>query len=128
MSEGTWDLEERLLAYAADVIRFVEKLPHTRTGNHVAGQLLRAGTSALPNHGEAQAAESREDFIHKMSVALKELRETGRWLELCRRVPLVKHPAACAALIKETDELTRIFVTSIRTARAHGRATRGSNA
>ena len=112
-----FDLEERLLEYAADVIRFVEKLPRTRAGNHVAAQLLRCGTSALPNHGEAQAAESAADFIHKMSICLKELRETNRWLRLCQRVPLVRSPSICEALLKETDELTRIFVASIRTAR-----------
>jgi len=82
-----FDLEERLLEYASEVIRFVEKLPRTRAGNHVAAQLLRCGTSALPNHGEAQAAESAADFIHKMSICLKELRETNRWLRLCQRVP-----------------------------------------
>jgi four helix bundle protein len=65
MSEQKYDLENRLLEYSAMIIRIVEKLPKSRTGNHVAGQLLRSGTSAYPNHGEAQAAESSKDFIHK---------------------------------------------------------------
>ena len=71
-----YDLEDRLLDYAAQIIRLAESLPQTRAGNHVAGQLLRSGTSPLPNHGEAQAAESRKDFIHKLSICLKELKES----------------------------------------------------
>lgn len=113
---ATFDLEERLLDYAAEVIRMVELLPKTRTGNHVAGQLLRAGTSPLPNHGEAQAAESANDFVHKMSICLKELRESERWLLLIKRVPLIKAILKVDSLLQETDELIRIFKTSIRTA------------
>src|SRR5579872_559638 len=71
-----FDLEDRLLRYAAGVVRLVEKIPNSRSGNHVAGQFLRSGTSALPNHGEAQAAESPGDFLHKMRICLKELRES----------------------------------------------------
>ena len=111
----TYDLEERLLEYAARIIRLVEKLPDTRTGNHVAGQLLRSGTSALPNHAEAQAAESRKDFVHKLKICHKELRESRRWLRLIQRVPLLKAPAV-EPLVQETEELIRIFSTSIRTA------------
>ena len=110
-----FDLENRLLAYSARIIRLVEKLPNTRAGNHVAGQLLRSGTSALPNHGEAQAAESANDFIHKLKLCLKELRESYRWLRLIQTVPLLP-PKRVSLLINETDELIRIFVTSIRTA------------
>src|SRR5205809_7811413 len=116
MKEPLYDLEERLLDYAANIVRLVERLPNTRAGNHVAGQLLRSGTSPLPNHGEAQAAESRDDFLHKMRICLKELRETKRWLLLLQRVPLVKSPALLAPLLQETEELIRIFVASVRTA------------
>ena len=112
-----YDLEERLLEYAANIIRLVEKLPDSRVGNHVAGQLLRCGTSALPNHGEAQAAESANDFVHKLSICLKELRESLRWLRLIQRVPLLKSEPLLARLLGETDELIRIFVSSIRTTR-----------
>jgi hypothetical protein len=70
----TFDLEERLLNYAAEIIRFTEKLPNTRAGNHIAAQLLRSGTSPLSNHGEAESAESHDDFVHKLKVCLKELR------------------------------------------------------
>ena len=117
MESAKYDLEERLLDYSAKIIRFVETMPATRAGNHVAGQLLRSGTSPLPNHGEAQAAESRDDFIHKMSVCLKELRETRRWLLLSRRVPFVKTFGLLDELIAETNELISIFVASLRTAR-----------
>lgn len=69
MNQAKYDLEERLLEYASTVIRLIEQVPRTRAGNHVAAQLLRSGTSALPNHGEAQAAESSSDFVHKMVFA-----------------------------------------------------------
>ncbi len=110
-----FDLEERLLEYAARIIRLTEKLPGTRAGNHVAGQLLRSGTSALPNHAEAQAAESPADFVHKLKICLKELRETFRWLLLVKSVPLILPASKVDALLAETDELIRIFVASIRT-------------
>ena len=116
MKEKQYDLEERLLDYAANSIRLVERLPNTRAGNHVAGQLLRCGTSPLPNHGEAQAAESRKDFVHKFSICLKELRESRRWLRLARRVPLIKLPTEFDPLLEETEALIKIFATSIRTA------------
>ena len=80
MKKQTYDLEERLLEYSVRIIKIVEQLPKTRVGNHVAGQLLKAGTSPYPNHGEAQAAESPKDFIHKLRISLKELRESQRWL------------------------------------------------
>ena len=111
-----FDLEERLLEYATRICRPTEKLPRTRAGNHVAKQLLRSGTSPLPNHGEAQAAESREDFLHKMRICLKELRETKRWLLLAQRMPLIRSSAMLAPLLQETEELIRIFVVSVRTA------------
>ena len=116
MQEEKYDLEERLLDYSATIIRLVERLPNTRAGSHVAGQLLRSGTSALPNHGEAQAAESPADFIPKMKVSLKELRESYRWLLLIRRVPLTKDSTEIDRLTKETDELIRIFFKGIQTA------------
>jgi len=116
MNDPKYDLEERLLEYSASIVRLVEQLSNTRAGNHVAGQLLRSGTSALPNHGEAQAAESPADFIHKMKICLKELRESYRWLLLVRRVPLITADADVTHLINETDELIRIFVKSIQTA------------
>jgi four helix bundle protein len=112
-----FDLEERLLNYAAAIVRLTAAMPATRAGAHVADQLLRAGTSALPNHGEAQAAESPADFIHKLSIGLKELRESRRWLLLIQRVPLIREPDQVGPLLAETEELIRIFYRSIQTAR-----------
>ena len=116
----SYDLEERLLEYSARIIRLVEKLPNNRSGNHIAGQLLRSGTSPLPNHGEAQAAESRRDFIHKLKICLKELRESRRWLRLIQRVPLLK-PALVQPLLDETEELICIFAASLRTAQSRSK-------
>ena len=120
MGERVFDLEERLLDYAAQIVRLTEKLPDTRAGNHIASQLLRSGTSPLPNHGEAEGAESKNDFVHKLGICHKELRESRRWLKLIQRVPLLTDAAALGAALSETDELVRIFAASIRTARACG--------
>jgi four helix bundle protein len=90
-SKPRFDLEDRLLEFSARVIRLVDSLPNTRAANHIAGQLLRCGTSPYGNHGEVEAAESRKDFVHKLKVCLKELKETRRWLRVidkrrcCRR-------------------------------------------
>ena len=119
MSKIKYDLEERLLGYSVRIIKLVEELPSTRVGNHVAGQLLRSGTSPYPNHGEAQAAESPKDFIHKLRISLKELRETKRWLRLIQRVPLVKKTIILDGILQETEELIRIFVSSIKTANSN---------
>ena len=118
-ASAKYDLEERLLEYASRIIRLAESLPRTRAGNHIAGQLLRSGTSPLANHAEAQAAESRQDFIHKLKLSLKELRESHRWLRLCKRVPVAEPASKFDALITETNELISIFVASIRTAKAN---------
>jgi len=115
MQKQTYDLEDRLLEYSVLIIKIVEQLPKTRVGNHVAGQLLKSGTSPYPNHGEAQAAESARDFIHKLRIALKELRETHRWLKLIQRVPLIKRSELLDSVLQETEELIKIFVTSIKT-------------
>jgi len=111
-----YDIEDRLLEYSANIVSIAEGLPKTRTGNHVAGQLLRSGTSPYANHGEAQAAESSKDFIHKMRICLKELRESKRWLKLIQRIPLIKPADRMNEIIGETEELIKIFATSIRTA------------
>ena len=71
-----YNLEKRLIDFAVRIINVVEALPNTRAGNHIAGQFVRCGTSPAPNYGEAQSAESRNDFIHKIKIVLKELRET----------------------------------------------------
>ena len=111
-----YNLEDRLLDYAALIVKLTEHLPTTRAGNHIAGQLLRSGTSPLSNHGEAEAAESRQDFIHKLSISLKELRESRRWLRLIHKVMNVPSIPELATALTETDELIRIFSASIKTA------------
>jgi len=116
-----YDLEERLLEFAVDVIRFVEKMHKTDAGRHVSGQVMRAGTAPMAHHGEAQAAESNKDFIHKMRVAHQELRETSRRLKVAYRVPLTTDIAENHRLLQETDELIRIFFASIRTAQQKAR-------
>jgi four helix bundle protein len=111
-----YDLEERLLDFAVNVIELTESLPNARAGNHIAGQLLRCGTSPLSNHGEVEAAESRKDFLHKLRICMKELRETRRWLRLASRLKNFGHLEGLPACLSEIDELIRIFAASIRTA------------
>jgi len=112
-----FDLEERLLEFATAVIDLSEKLPNSRAGNHVAGQILRSGTSPYPNHGEAEDAESREDFIHKLKICLKELRETRRWARLIKRKGWGRDDPTLPFILSESDELIRIFFSSIQTAK-----------
>ena len=110
-----FDLEDRLLDFSARIIRLVDALPNTRAPNHVAGQLLRCGTSPYGNHGEVEAAESRRDFVHKLRICLKELKETRRWLRLLQKASLVPEKKM-GAILGETEELIKIFFTSVRTA------------
>jgi four helix bundle protein len=117
-----FDLEDRLLEFASAVIDLSEMLPNTRAGNHVAGQILRSGTSPYPNHGEAEAAESRDDFIHKLKVCLKELRETRRWARLIKRKAWAKNDPTLLFVLSESDELIRIFHSSIQTAKRNALA------
>lgn len=112
-----FDLEERLIEFAVRIIRIAESLPKTKAGNHISGQLIRCGTSPAPNYGEAQGAESRSDFIHKMKVCLKELRETKVWLIMIVRANLIKQKSKLEPDINENDELISIFMTSIKTAK-----------
>jgi four helix bundle protein len=119
----TYDLEERLIDFAVRIIRTVESLPKSRVGNHIAGQLIRCGTSPAPNYGEAQSAESRPDFIHKMKICLKELRETRVWLLMIVKANLIKTVAKLEPLINENNELISIFVTSIKTSKRKAKIT-----
>ncbi len=115
--EKIFDLEDRLIHHGVRIIRLAQALPKTRIGNHIAGPIIRSGTSPASNYGEAQSSESRSDFIHKMQVCLKELRETRVWLLMTARANLLKSASQLDPLIHETDPLISIFVTSIRTAR-----------
>jgi four helix bundle protein len=113
--KSRFDLEDRLLDYSARIIQLVDALPNTRAAAHIAGQLLRSGTSPYGNHGEVEAAESRKDFVHKLKICLKELKETRRWVRLAVRSGAVSD-SKIVAILNETEELIRIFFSSIRTA------------
>ena len=113
--ESEFNLQERLVEFAVRVISVVEAMPESRAGKHIAAQLVRSGTAPAPNYGEAQSAESRKDFIHKMKVALKELRETYVWLQIIERKPLAD-PQRMSEIIDECDQLIAIFSKSIKTA------------
>jgi len=108
-----FDLEDWLIYFAIKVIEIVELIPSSRAGNHIGGQLVRSGTSPALNYGEAQSAESRNDFIHKMKICLKELRETKISLKIIYKKPLIKELEIVQKLITENDELISIFMKSI---------------
>lgn len=118
------DLEDRLIDFAVKIIKLVESLPKTKAGNHIAAQLVRCGTSPAPNYGEARDAESRADFIHKMKICLKELRETRVWLLMIKKAELLKITSELDYLIDESDQLISIFVKSIKTAKTNKRKVR----
>ena len=112
------NLSERFLDFAANTVKLTIRLGKTAAGRHLAGQLLRSGTSAGANYEEACGAESRADFIHKMQIALKELKESLYWLRLTQKASLL-HPTDpnLTALLQEATELANIVAMSIITAR-----------
>ena len=116
-----FDLHDRLIDYAVRIIKLCDALPDNRTGKHICSQILRSGTSPAPNHGEAQSAESPADFVHKLKIALKELRETETWLKIIIRAKLVKPTDKLGPLMQETDELISILFSSIETARKNAK-------
>ena len=113
---GKYDLEDRLIDYAVRIIKVSEQLPESKAGKHIAGQVLRSGTAPAPNYGEAQSAESSKDFIHKIKIALKELRESKIWLKIIVRAKLIQE-SLLESLIEESDELTAILFKSVDTAK-----------
>jgi four helix bundle protein len=112
-----FDLEKRLIDFSVSIIDIVESLPNTRVGNHIGSQVVRSGTSPAANYGEAQSAESRSDFIHKMRVSLKELRETRIWLLIIQRKGLIKAAGMVSQVLNENCELIAIFAASVKTAK-----------
>ncbi|WP_263818301.1 four helix bundle protein [Salinibacter sp.] len=110
------ELEDRLIDFAVRIGKVADALPDTRLGQHIAGQLVRSGTSPAPNYSEGCAAESRRDFAHKLSISLKELRETKTWLRLIRKADLL--PAQrLHTITDETDQLCAILSQSVHTAK-----------
>jgi four helix bundle protein len=123
VKERKFDLEERLLEFSTRIIRLTEHIIKTDPGRHIALQIMRSGTSPYAQHAEAEDAESMDDFIHKLKLCLKEMRETRRWLRLIYHVPLVKKPELLNPLLQESDELIRIFRQSVITARSRKNTT-----
>ncbi|WP_339936642.1 four helix bundle protein [Novipirellula rosea] len=118
MDQRGEDLEDRLLDFAARVGKAVDALPDTRLGRHIASQLVRSGTSPAPNYAEACAAESKRDFIHKLGIALKELRESRSWIKLILKADLLKE-YRMSQLLDETNQLCNIIGKSVVTAKAN---------
>ena len=119
-SVTSYGLEDRLVRFGATTCRLGNRLPRTPLGRHVALQLVRSSTSTFANYGEVQSAESRRDFIHKLGICLKELRETCTWLKFIKKTTLLPTESVDPVL-RECDELLAILSTSIRTARANAR-------
>jgi len=116
----SYGLEDRLVRFGAIACQLGDRLPRTPLGQHTALQLARSSTSTFANYGEVQSAESRRDFIHKLGICLKELRETRTWLKFIKRMALSPVESVDPTL-QECDELLAILATSLRTARRNGR-------
>lgn len=110
------DLSERLLDFAANCIRITARLQHTIEEKHIAGQLMRSATSSGANYEEACGAESRADFVHKMQIVLKELKESLYWLKLLKKIE-VPHSYDLQPILNEANELTKIIAKSVITAK-----------
>ena len=113
----SFDLDERMIDFSIKVIHLTENLPKSNTGIYFSDQLMRSVSSAVLNYSEAQSAESRKDFIHKVKVSLKELRETFAGLRIIERLNNKQSPEDISYLIKENNELISILVKSVKTAR-----------
>jgi four helix bundle protein len=111
-------LEDRLIDFAVRIIKLSASLPKTPAGKHIAGQILRAGTSPAPNYGEARGAESHADFVHKVRIVLKELNETSIWLRIIERSRLLKEQLL-VDIIDENRSLSKIFTATLKTSREH---------
>jgi four helix bundle protein len=110
------ELEDRLIDFAVRIIKLTSRLPRTRAGKHIAGQILRSGTSPAPNYGEAKGAESSADFVHKLGLVLKELNETYVWLRVIERSETLSRELL-TDIVEENSELCKIVGSSLRTAR-----------
>jgi four helix bundle protein len=117
MEMRKFDLEDRLVDFTCRMIDVVESLPNTRAGNYIANQLIRSCHSPTFNYGEAQAAESTNDFIHKMSIILKELKECRTALKVIRKKEMIKPIIKLDPIYQETEELIAIIGKSISTAK-----------
>lgn len=118
MNEYASALEDRLVDFAVRILNMTEALPRTEVGAHITNQILRSGTAPAAHYGEAQSAESKKDFSHKLKIAVKELRETNVWLKIISRKPLLPS-TKLNPLLNECDQLIAIFSKSIKTAEGH---------
>ncbi len=109
------DLENRLIDCAVQIIKICEILPKTRAGNTLSNQIVRSGTSPALNYGEAQSAESKKDFIHKLKVILKELRETYICLKIIKKAKMLQKTDFLECVMRENNEMIAIFVSSLNT-------------
>ncbi len=117
MSEKVFDLEDRLVEFSCRIIELVEALPSTRAGNYIAAQLIRCGLAPALLYGEAQSAESRMDFVHKMKIVLKELKETRVCLKLITRSKMIIPVERLDEIKSENEQLISIIAKSIDTAK-----------
>lgn len=120
MAKGD-DIQDRLIDFAVSIIHLCAELPKTQAGKHIADQLLRSGTSPAPNYAEARSAESPGDFVHKLKIILKELNETGVWLQVIGRSEMLT-PAQLDFVSTECEELSKIINASIKTVLAKKQA------
>ncbi|MEZ4829850.1 MAG: four helix bundle protein [Bacteroidia bacterium] len=115
-----FDLQERLINFSVEVINLTDKLPDIFACNHLGRQLIRSGTSTALNYGESQAAESRADFIHKLKIVLKELRESYVCLQILNKRAYLPQQDL-QSLLSECNELISIFVSSLKTAQQNNK-------
>ena len=116
MAKGD-DIQERLIQFGVRIVQLCSSLPRTDAGRHLAGQLLRCGTSPASNYGEARGAESAKDFVHKLGIVLKELNESSIWLRMLHESGMTATNSV-DSLSAECAELSKIIAVSIRTVRA----------
>jgi len=114
-----YDLEDRFIDFTIGISNVVDEIDNSRLGNHIAGQLIRSGSSPALNYGEAQSAESRKDFVHKLKIILKELKESRVCLKIIERKPLISNTKVLIPMMKETEELIAIIYKSIETAKSN---------
>ncbi|HXS56055.1 MAG TPA: four helix bundle protein [Hanamia sp.] len=117
MGDVKFDLEDRLVEFSCRIIELVELLPSTRAGVYIAGQVIRCGLAPALLYGEAQGAESRADFIHKMKIALKELKETRVCLKIISKVKMILPVEKLNIIKSENEQLISIIAKSIETAK-----------
>ncbi len=114
-----FDLEDRFIDYTIGISIVVDEIDNSKLGTYISNQLIRSGSSPALNYGEAQSAESRKDFVHKLKIVLKELKESRICLKIIERKPLVSSKKNSSLILKETEELIAIIYKSIETAKSN---------